>query len=188
MSLLLLRPLGKLNISCLRFSSSSTRRILNDPRKILLELPQKSVDIDAMKKRTEDGRQDRRRTPAEFIRYRQTMKKRFPEGWNPPRKLSREAMEGLRTLHRHDPETFSTPVLAERFRISPEAVRRILKSKWSPNKEEKANKLERERERKQEYIAKRIEREREDKWAQVDSPLQELENMKQNKWDKLSLT
>ncbi|KAL5522981.1 RRG9 [Sanghuangporus sanghuang] len=187
MSLLLLRPLGKLNISCLRYSSSSTRQILNDPRKILLELPEKPVDIGAMKKKTHDRRQDRR-TPAEFLRHRQTMKKRFPEGWNPPRKLSREAMEGLRTLHRHDPETFSTPVLAERFRISPEAVRRILKSKWGPNKDEKANMLERERKRKQEYIAKRIEREREDKWAQVDSPLQELENLKRNKWDKLSLT
>ncbi|EJC99210.1 uncharacterized protein FOMMEDRAFT_34509, partial [Fomitiporia mediterranea MF3/22] len=72
----------------------------------------------------------------EFLKHRELMKKRFPEGWNPPRKLSREAMEGVRALHQHDPKTFSTPVLAERFRISPEAVRRILKSKWTPSKEE----------------------------------------------------
>lgn len=40
-------------------------------------------------------------------------------------------------LHSHSPETFTTPVLAERFKISPEAVRRILKSRWVPNNERK---------------------------------------------------
>ncbi|KAH8113972.1 hypothetical protein DFH11DRAFT_286794 [Phellopilus nigrolimitatus] len=108
-------------------------------------------------------------TPAEFVKHRQTMKDRFPDGWNPPRKLSREAMDGLRTLHAHNPETFTTPVLAERFRISPEAVRRILKSKWLPNKEEKGKLLQKERRRKEENIAKRIAREKADKWAQFDS-------------------
>lgn len=47
--------------------------------------------------------------------------------WAPGRKLSRAAMDGLRMLHAHDPEVFSTPVLANKFQISPEAVRRILK-------------------------------------------------------------
>ncbi|KLO14107.1 hypothetical protein SCHPADRAFT_903549 [Schizopora paradoxa] len=88
------------------------------------------------------------------------MRERFPEGWNPPRKISRDAMEGLRSLHAHDPETFSTPVLAEKFQISPEAVRRILRSKWMPKREERGKLLEKERRRKQEYIAKSIERER----------------------------
>jgi len=88
------------------------------------------------------------------------MKERFPEGWNPPRKISRDAMEGLRSLHAHDPATFSTPVLAEKFTISPEAVRRILRSKWVPKREEKAKLVEKERERKQEYITRRKERER----------------------------
>ncbi|KAI0792386.1 hypothetical protein C8Q75DRAFT_692771, partial [Abortiporus biennis] len=68
--------------------------------------------------------------------HRKTLKEAFPEGWNPPRKLSRDAMQGLRALHHHDPETFSTAVLAEKFKISPEAVRRILKSKWQPSKEQ----------------------------------------------------
>lgn len=47
-------------------------------------------------------------------------------------------MDGLRELHKLDPEKFSTPVLAERFRISPEAVRRVLKSKWEPSPERRA--------------------------------------------------
>ncbi|KDQ07344.1 hypothetical protein BOTBODRAFT_90414, partial [Botryobasidium botryosum FD-172 SS1] len=65
--------------------------------------------------------------------HRIKMKKLYPDGWNPPKKLSREAMDGLRTLHAHDPVTFSTPVLAEKFKVSPEAVARILKSRWRPS-------------------------------------------------------
>jgi len=73
------------------------------------------------------------------------MKANFPEGWAPPHKLSRAAMDGLRALHAHDPDSFSTPILAEKFRVSPEAVRRILKSKWQPTKEQGDRMLERER-------------------------------------------
>jgi len=47
-------------------------------------------------------------------------------------------MDGLRELHKFDPAKFSTPLLAQRFRISPEAVRRILKSKWEPAPERRA--------------------------------------------------
>ncbi|EMD35540.1 hypothetical protein CERSUDRAFT_37972, partial [Gelatoporia subvermispora B] len=68
--------------------------------------------------------------------HRETIKKDFPEGWAPPRKLSREAMEGLRQMHKMDPEIYTTPVLAAKFRISPEAVRRVLKSKWQPSSEQ----------------------------------------------------
>lgn len=99
--------------------------------------------------------------PEEFLKHRKVMKERFPDGWNPPRKLSREAMDGLRALHAHDPETFNTPALAEKFRISPEAVRRILKSKWLPKPEQRAKLLEKERRRKEEFKTKRIEREKE---------------------------
>ncbi|KZS96339.1 hypothetical protein SISNIDRAFT_400471, partial [Sistotremastrum niveocremeum HHB9708] len=69
----------------------------------------------------------------QYVKHREAMKKRFPDGWNPPKKLSREAMEGLRVLHQHDPTQFSTAVLAAKFAISPEAVTRILKSKWQPS-------------------------------------------------------
>jgi hypothetical protein len=83
-------------------------------------------------------------TPAHILRHREAMKAAFPDGWNPPRKLSREAMEGLRTLHAHDPAQYTTPVLASRFKVSPEAVRRILKSKWQPSDERKKELLVRE--------------------------------------------
>lgn len=97
-------------------------------------------------------------TPHEFKVHRETMKKHFPEGWSPPRKLSREAMDGLRSLHAHDPEVFSTPVLAEKFRISPEAIRRILRSKWTPTPEQRQKMILRERKAREEWImARRME-------------------------------
>ncbi|EKM58053.1 uncharacterized protein PHACADRAFT_252029 [Phanerochaete carnosa HHB-10118-sp] len=91
-------------------------------------------------------------TPHEFKAHSKTMKKHFPEGWSPPRKLSREAMDGLRSLHAHDPEIFSTPLLAEKFKISPEAVRRILRSKWTPSPEQRQKMILRERKAREEWI------------------------------------
>lgn len=52
--------------------------------------------------------------------------------WNPARKLVRSDMEKLRELHQKDPKTNSISQLSKTFKISPEAVNRILRSKWSP--------------------------------------------------------
>lgn len=84
-------------------------------------------------------------TPMRWAKHRASLKAKFPEGWAPPHKLSRAAMDGLRALHAHDPDTFATPVLADKFRISPEAVRRILRSKWEPTTEQRDRLLVRER-------------------------------------------
>jgi len=94
-------------------------------------------------------------TPPPVAAHRKTIKDSFPQGWSPPHKLSRQAMDGLRVLHMHDPETFSTPVLAAKFRISPEAVRRVLKSKWEPSAEQRARLLRRELRDKEEWIRRR---------------------------------
>ncbi|KAJ7652162.1 hypothetical protein DFH06DRAFT_954059, partial [Mycena polygramma] len=83
-------------------------------------------------------------TPVSWQAHRAALRHTFPDGWNPPRKLSREAMDGLRQLHRVDPERFTTPVLTERFRVSPEAMRRILKSRWAPSGDQRAKLLKRE--------------------------------------------
>ena len=65
------------------------------------------------------------------------LKDKFGEqGWSPRKRLSPDALEGIRTLHSRYPATYSTPVLAEHFKVSPEAIRRILKSKWRPNEDE----------------------------------------------------
>ncbi|KAE8393597.1 Required for respiratory growth protein 9, mitochondrial [Aspergillus alliaceus] len=67
---------------------------------------------------------------------KEALKKKFEGGWNPSKKLSPDAIEGIRHLHAAAPDRFTTPVLAEQFQISPEAIRRILKSKWRPSEHE----------------------------------------------------
>ncbi|KAL6237305.1 required for respiratory growth protein 9, mitochondrial [Aspergillus navahoensis] len=67
---------------------------------------------------------------------KEALKRKFPAGWAPPKKLSPDAIEGIRHLHHIAPDQFTTAVLAEEFKVSPEAIRRILKSKWRPSGEE----------------------------------------------------
>ena len=101
-------------------------------------------------------------TPNQWVAHRQALKKAFPGGWSPPKKLSRSAMDGIRELHKIDPKKFTTSVLAERFRISPEAIRRILKSKWEPEVRKGLEKERREREAKAEKQRKIFEAEMEE--------------------------
>lgn len=67
---------------------------------------------------------------------KESLNEKFPEGWNPRKKLSPDAVDGIRQLHGVAPAQFTTPVLAEKFKVSPEVIRRILKSKWRPTEEE----------------------------------------------------
>lgn len=68
-------------------------------------------------------------------------------GWQPLTKLSPSAMDGVRALHAEDPEKFSTSRLAQRFSVSPESIRRILKSRWQPTDAERLDRDERWRKR-----------------------------------------
>ncbi|SPO30647.1 related to Asparaginyl-tRNA synthetase [Ustilago trichophora] len=64
--------------------------------------------------------------------HRIALQKKFPDGWRPPKILSREAQEGIRLLHSSDPEQFDVVELSNRFRVSTESIRRILRSgKWA---------------------------------------------------------
>jgi Neugrin len=71
------------------------------------------------------------------------LKKKFPEGWNPRKRLSPDALAGIRAVHSQFPEQYTTRVLAKMFEISPEAIRRILKSRWSPKEEEELDRQRR---------------------------------------------
>jgi hypothetical protein len=74
---------------------------------------------------------------------KEALKAKFPEGWKPRKRLSPDAVEGIRHLYETDPDKFTTPVLAEQFKVSPEAIRRILKSKWRPGEEKMAERRKR---------------------------------------------
>jgi hypothetical protein len=70
------------------------------------------------------------------------LKDKFDEApWTPRKRLSPDALDGIRALHHHDPEQFSTETLAEHFKVSPENIRRILKSKWRPSGEEQEDRM-----------------------------------------------
>lgn len=126
-------------------------------------------------------------TPSQFKAHREQMKAQFPEGWSPPRKLSRQAMEGLRIMHAQHPEVFTTPVLAEKFRISSEAVRRILKSKWEPSREQRAKFAQRQEREREKFIA---ERRLEERRRQLEMKRQQLSTPggRHRPVDKLTLT
>ena len=64
-------------------------------------------------------------------------------GWQPRKKLSPDALDGIRALHAQYPAQFTTPVLAEKFEVSAEAIRRILKGKWRPKGKEEEDRRER---------------------------------------------
>lgn len=64
-------------------------------------------------------------------------------GWSPRKRLSPDSLEGIRMLHAQYPDRYTTPVLADHFKVSPEAIRRILKSKWRPNDDEEENRRQR---------------------------------------------
>ncbi|KAI2634351.1 hypothetical protein GGS26DRAFT_553476 [Hypomontagnella submonticulosa] len=71
------------------------------------------------------------------------LKEKFPEGWSPRKRLSPDALDGIRALHSQFPEDYTTEVLAEKFEVSAEAIRRILRSKWTPSVKEEERRQER---------------------------------------------
>lgn len=77
------------------------------------------------------------------IQKRALLEKFGSSGWSPRKRLSPDALQGIRALHAHHPGIYTTSVLAHHFQVSPEAVRRILKSKWRATEEEEEKRLKR---------------------------------------------
>ncbi|RMZ76280.1 hypothetical protein DV737_g4887, partial [Chaetothyriales sp. CBS 132003] len=89
---------------------------------------------------------NRRPHAAPWVVQKQALAAKFgSEGWSPRRKLSPDAMLHLRALHAANPQLYTTPLLASTFKQSPEAIRRILKSKWLSEASEDAVQARRER-------------------------------------------
>jgi len=66
--------------------------------------------------------------------------------WAPRKKLSPDCIMGIRALREKHPECDAS-WLANYFKVSPEAVRRILKSSWVPTEGEREKQQERWRKR-----------------------------------------
>ncbi|KAK4152760.1 hypothetical protein C8A00DRAFT_15965 [Chaetomidium leptoderma] len=78
-----------------------------------------------------------------WMSQKDALTKKFPDGWNPRKKLSPDALVGIRMLHQQFPQEYTTEVLAQKFEVSAEAIRRILKSKWAPDPEKESERQER---------------------------------------------
>ncbi|KAI9934929.1 hypothetical protein ASPWEDRAFT_44463 [Aspergillus wentii DTO 134E9] len=108
-------------------SSASNASSAQRPRSDRPKSPKTSLDKPPITKK---------KKPEGWQIQKGALKKKFKEGWNPTKKLSPDAIEGIRQLHGASPDKFTTPVLAEQFKVSPEAIRRILKSKWRASEPE----------------------------------------------------
>lgn len=116
------------------FRNETRREAKKEPRKDWQDRAQKS-------KQFSENRGKRK--PESWQVQKAALKEKFAGGWNPPKKLSPDALDGIRHLHAKAPEQFTTAVLAEEFEMSPEAIRRILKSKWRPSEDEMENRRKR---------------------------------------------
>lgn len=74
---------------------------------------------------------------------KEALEKKFEDGWHPRKKLPPDSLDTIRHLNATKPDVWTTPVLADQFKVSPEAIRRILKSKWQPTEEERERREER---------------------------------------------
>jgi hypothetical protein len=83
------------------------------------------------------------RSRPDWAVQKDALARKFPEGWRPLKRLSPDAMDGIRALNRQFPDVYTTPVLAGKFEVSPEAIRRILASNWKPNAEDEVKRQER---------------------------------------------
>lgn len=106
----------------------------NEARREAKKQP-RNWEAERLKAREEYEKQKRRKSE-DWRVQKAALKEKFAGGWNPPKKLSPDALDGIRHLHSKAPEQFTTAVLAEEFEMSPEAIRRILKSKWRPSEDE----------------------------------------------------
>ncbi|KAJ2557458.1 Required for respiratory growth protein 9 mitochondrial [Coemansia sp. RSA 1933] len=55
------------------------------------------------------------------------------EGWNPEKKIATSSMEKIRLLNAEFPDVWTMQRLSKQFKVSQEAIRRILKSKFQPS-------------------------------------------------------
>lgn len=95
------------------------------------------------KKHKEIMKKPRAQRKEMWLIQKEALKEKFPEGWKPRKRLSPDALDGIRALNAQFPDHFTTEELAAKFEVSPEAIRRILRSNWTPSAEEEEDRLRR---------------------------------------------
>lgn len=109
-----------------------------------IEAKRASEEAKKEKEQKEAAREEeRRKNKPLWALQKEALKKKFPEGWAPRKRLSPDALNGIRALHKQFPDMFTTAVLAQKFEVSPEAIRRILRANWDPTTEEEEDRQRR---------------------------------------------
>lgn len=116
------------------------------PRKVKAEDKQVKTTAIAAKKTPDAQKTYTKAAPTAAVKphkkepwqsYKAALKEKFgDEAWTPRKRISPDALAGIRALRASQPEVYTTERLAEHFKMSPEAIRRILRSKWQPSEEE----------------------------------------------------
>ena len=117
-----------------------SERPANYPPKFRRRLPKPAQ---ANVPKTADPTEQPLKNQPEWGVMKEAMRKKFPDGWKPRKRLSPDALAGIRALNAQFPEVYNIPTLAQKFELSPEAIRRILRSKWQPTLEEEQDRQER---------------------------------------------
>ncbi|EDN07280.1 predicted protein [Histoplasma mississippiense (nom. inval.)] len=126
-----------------KYASRALSRKVNSTERsrfILLQIYRIAKDSKSATQKRENSDNPRELEPWQI--QKRALKKKFPEGWNPRKRLHPDTLDTIRHLHQQDPATYSTPALAQEYKVSPEAIRRILKSKWRPSPEIAAERRE----------------------------------------------
>lgn len=118
------------------------------PRKATGQSNQKDRPVEnkaqARTAKDEDSDAQASKEPEAWQIQKAALERKFgDEKWQPRKRLSPDAIEGIRALHAQYPDKYTTPVLAKHFEMSPEAIRRILKSNWRPSADEAAERRDR---------------------------------------------
>ncbi|GAA6024763.1 hypothetical protein JCM8202_001247 [Rhodotorula sphaerocarpa] len=114
---------------------------------------EKRIKEEQQKREVEAAEAERLKNAPAWKKHRVALRQQFPEGWAPPKRISREAMDLIRTMHVTNPDQYSTGALAQHFKVSPEAVRRILKSRFQLPKAEADRREARRREARKQEMA-----------------------------------
>ncbi|GBB85024.1 hypothetical protein RclHR1_01160018 [Rhizophagus clarus] len=99
-----------------------------------------------------------------WLKHKFAMKERIGfKHWKPHKRVNREIMDKIRWLHNQFPEEYNAEKLSNHFKISPESIRRIIKSKFIPNSEI----LERQEQKYREKLIKFKEKQKERRKAKI---------------------
>ncbi|KOG96959.1 mitochondrial ribosome assembly protein RRG9 [Saccharomyces eubayanus] len=133
-----------LRMACRSFHCLRCGSLLNENKGTSFKAIVKLINKSSLSnKEFEEKVRDGDKEIPEWKKQKMAVRKKIQgQRWNPSKKISQEQMEALRLLKSNFPEMTASD-FAERFKISPEAVRRILKSNWKRSDDENKNAHER---------------------------------------------